>query len=158
MFIAFFRFSIFNFQFALSSALPAINATLNALSGVLLLSAYIAIRNKRITIHRRLMLAACTSSVIFLVCYVTNHYLRHGVVTRFTGVGPIRPIYFTILITHTILAVAIVPMAILSVFNGLKMRVPQHRRIARWTFPLWMYVSVTGVVVYFFLYQWFPSG
>jgi len=103
------------------------------------------------------MLAACTTSLLFLACYVLNHYLRHGVVTRFTGTGWIRPVYFTILISHTILAVVIVPLAILSVRNGLKMRVPQHRRIARWTFPLWMYVSVTGVIVYFFLYHWFPS-
>ena len=78
-------------------------------------------------------------------------------VTRFQGTGAIRPIYFTLLTTHTILAIVIVPLAILSVLNGLRMRVPQHRRVARWTFPLWMYVSVTGVLVYFFLYQWFPS-
>lgn len=142
----------------ISSYLPAINATLNALSGVLLLSAFIAIKRKNIRLHKRLMLTACTTSIIFLICYVTNHYLRHGVVTRFTATGPVRSVYFTILITHTILAVTIVPMAIVTVFNGLKMRVARHRRIARWTFPLWMYVSVTGVVVYFFLYQWFPSG
>lgn len=138
--------------------LATLNAILNATSGVFLLAAYIAIRQKRIAIHRRLMLAACTTSLLFLASYVLNHYLRHGVVTRFAGVGPIRTVYLTILITHTILAVAIVPMAIMSVYNGLKMRVPQHRRIARWTFPLWMYVSVTGVLVYFFLYQWYPSG
>jgi uncharacterized membrane protein YozB (DUF420 family) len=148
-----------NSQFSiLNSALPAINATLNATSGVLLLMAYIAIKRKNIAVHRRLMLAACTTSLVFLVCYVLNHYLRHGVVTRFTGVGLIRPLYLAILTTHTILAVAILPMAIMSVYNGLKMRVVKHRRIARWTFPLWMYVSVTGVLVYFFLYQWFPSG
>jgi putative membrane protein len=138
-------------------ALPAINATLNATSGVLLLIAYILIKQKRIAQHRRFMLAACSTSLAFLCCYVLNHYLRHGVVTRFTGTGAIRPIYFTMLTTHTILAITIVPMAIITVWNGLKMRVPQHRRIARWTFPLWMYVSVTGVLVYFFLYQWFPS-
>ena len=142
----------------LATALPAINATLNATTGVLLLIAYVLIRQKRIAPHRRFMLAACSTSVVFLACYVLNHYLRHGVVTRFTGTGPIRPIYFAILITHTTLAIVIVPMAILSVRNGLRMRVPQHRRIARWTFPLWMYVSVTGVLVYFFLYQWFPSS
>jgi putative membrane protein len=141
----------------LSRVLPAVNASLNALSGVCLLSAFIMIKRRRITAHKRLMLTACSASLLFLVCYVTNHYLRHGVVTRFTGVGIIRPIYFTILISHTILAVTIVPLAILSVRNGLRMRVPQHRRVARWTFPLWMYVSVTGVLVYFFLYQWFPS-
>ena len=142
----------------LKTHLPAINATLNGLSGVVLLMAFRAIRRKNIRLHKRLMLTACGTSILFLICYVTNHYLRHGVVTHFTGKGPIRPIYFTILITHTILAITIVPMAIVTVFNGLKMRVPRHRRIARWTFPIWMYVSVTGVVVYFFLYQWFPSG
>ena len=142
----------------LAEVLPAINATLNATSGVLLLIAYILIKRKRIAQHRRFMLAACSTSLLFLCGYVLNHYLRHGVVTHFTGTGPIRPFYFTLLTTHTILAITIVPMAIITVWNGLKMRVPQHRRIARWTFPLWMYVSVTGVLVYFFLYQWFPSS
>ncbi len=142
---------------SLVEVLPAINATLNATSGVLLLIAYVLIKGKRIAQHRRFMLAACFTSIAFLCCYVLNHYLRHGVVTHFKGTGAIRPIYFTLLTTHTVLAMVIVPMAILSVWNGLKMRVPQHRRIARWTFPLWMYVSVTGVLVYFFLYQWFPS-
>ncbi len=142
---------------SLVEVLPAINATLNATSGVLLLIAYVLIKRKRIAQHRRFMLAACFTSIAFLCCYVLNHYLRHGVVTPFKGTGAIRPIYFTLLTTHTVLAIVIVPMAILSVWNGLKMRVPQHRRIARWTFPLWMYVSVTGVLVYFFLYQWFPS-
>jgi putative membrane protein len=141
----------------LAQALPAINATLNAASGVLLLTAYILIRQKRIAQHRRFMLAACSTSLLFLCCYVLNHYLRHGVVTHFKGTGAIRPIYFTLLTTHTFLAIVILPMAIITVWNGLNMRVPQHRRIARWTFPLWMYVSVTGVLVYFFLYQWFPS-
>jgi uncharacterized membrane protein YozB (DUF420 family) len=142
----------------LAAVLPEINATLNATSGVLLLIAYVLIKRKRIAQHRRFMLAACFTSLLFLCCYVLNHYLRHGVVTHFTGTGPIRPIYFTLLTTHTILAITIVPMAIVTVWNGLKMRVLQHRRIARWTFPLWMYVSVTGVLVYFFLYQWFPSS
>jgi uncharacterized membrane protein YozB (DUF420 family) len=150
-------FSIFNFQFSISHNLPAVNATLNASSGVLLLIAYWHIRHKRIPQHKRFMLAACVTSTIFLCCYVLNHYLRRGVVTHFTGTGWIRPVYFTILISHTILAVTIVPMAIISVRYGLKMRVAQHRRIAKWTFPLWLYVSVTGVIVYFFLYHWFPS-
>ena len=136
---------------------PPLNATLNALSGVLLLIAFIHIKNKRIDLHRRFMLAACTTSVLFLVCYVTYHTLRGGVVTKFTGTGGWRTLYFAILGSHTVLAVVILPLAILSVWNGLKMRVPQHRRVARWTFPLWMYVSVTGVLVYFFLYHWFPS-
>jgi len=137
---------------------PPLNASLNALSGILLAIAYWFIRRKKIAQHRRFMLAACGTSLLFLVCYVTYHSLRGGVVTRFAGTGFWRTTYLTILTTHTILAVTIVPMAILSVWNGLKMRVPQHRRIARWTFPLWMYVSVTGVLVYFFLYHWFPSA
>ena len=137
---------------------PAINASLNALSGVFLLTAFVFIKRKEIAKHRRFMLAACTTSVLFLVSYVTYHYLKGGVVTKFAGTGGWRTLYLTILTSHTILAVVIVPLAILSVFNGLKMRVPQHRRVARWTFPLWMYVSVTGVLVYFFLYHWFPSA
>jgi putative membrane protein len=137
--------------------LPAVNASLNATTAVLLVIAYVFIRKKRIALHRRFMLAACGTAMLFLTLYVTNHYLRHGLVTRFTASGPIRPIYFFILISHTILAIVIVPMVIITVINGLRMRVPQHRRVARWTFPLWMYVSITGVLVYFFLYHWFPS-
>jgi len=137
--------------------LPLLNAILNASAGVLLLIAYVFIRRRNIAMHRRFMLAACSASLLFLAGYVTNHYLRHGVVTRFTGTGWVRPVYFTILITHTILAVVIVPLVIVTLRNGLKMRVARHRAIARWTFPLWMYVSVTGVVVYLFLYRWYPS-
>lgn len=136
---------------------PAFNATLNALSGVLLVIAYVHIRAKRIQLHRRFMLAACTTSVLFLISYVTYHTLRGGVVTKFAGTGVWRTVYLTILTSHTILAVVIVPLAIVSVRNGLKMRVERHRRVARVTFPLWIYVSVTGVLVYFFLYHWFPS-
>lgn len=141
----------------IQQSLPVINATLNGLSGVLLVIAFVLIKQKRIQAHKRFMLAACTTSIVFLVGYVTNHYLRHGVVTRFTGVGWIRTFYLTMLTTHTILAITIVPLAIITVLNGLRMRVPQHRRIAKWTFPLWVYVSVTGVLVYFFLYQWYPT-
>ena len=140
-----------------SRALPAINAVLNASSGILITIAYVLIRRKNIRLHRRFMLAACFTSLFFLIGYVTNHYLRHGVVTRFTATGWVRPLYFTILITHTILAVVIVPLVLVTLRNGLKMRVARHRAIARWTFPLWLYVSITGVVVYLFLYQWFPS-
>jgi len=136
---------------------PPLNASLNALSGVFLLIAFRYIKARNIPMHRRFMLAACTSSVLFLICYVTYHSLRGGVVTRFAGTGGWKTLYLSILTSHTILAVTILPLAILSVRNGLKMRVPQHRRVARWTFPLWMYVSVTGVLVYFFLYHWFPS-
>lgn len=137
---------------------PILNASLNGLSGVLLLAAYIMIRQKRITAHKRLMLTACGTSVLFLICYLTHHWIRQGVVTRFSGTGGWRTFYLTMLTSHTILAVTIVPLAILSVMYGLRNRIPQHRRIAKWTFPLWMYVSVTGVLVYFFLYQWFPAA
>jgi putative membrane protein len=137
---------------------PPLNASLNALSGILLLTGYAFIRRKQIATHRRFMLAACTSSILFLICYVTYHTIRGGVVTKFAGVGGWKTLYLAILTSHTILAVTIVPLAIITVLNGLKMRVPQHRRVARWTFPLWMYVSVTGVLVYFFLYHWFPSA
>jgi uncharacterized membrane protein YozB (DUF420 family) len=140
----------------LVNILPALNASLNATSGICLLIGYVFMRQKKIAQHRRFMLAACFASLTFLVFYILNHYLRHGMVTRFTATGWVRPLYFSILISHTILAVTIVPLAIISVRNGLKMRVAQHRRVARWTFPLWMYVSVTGVLVYFFLYHWFP--
>ncbi|MFL6245562.1 MAG: DUF420 domain-containing protein [Thermoanaerobaculia bacterium] len=136
---------------------PPLNASLNALSGIFLLIGYSLIRRRKIQQHKRFMLAACTSSVLFLICYVTYHSIRGGVVTKFAGTGFWRTFYLTMLASHTILAVVILPLAILSVYNGLKMRVPQHRRVARWTFPLWMYVSVTGVLVYFFLYHWFPS-
>jgi uncharacterized membrane protein YozB (DUF420 family) len=140
------------------SFFPPLNATLNALSGVFLLIGFVLIKQKRIQLHKRFMLAACATSVLFLVSYITYHSLRGGVVTRFGETGTIRTIYLAILVSHTILAVVILPLAILSVVNGLKMRVERHRRVARWTFPLWMYVSVTGVLVYFFLYQWFPSS
>lgn len=134
---------------------PALNASLNALSGIFLLIAFILIRRKRIQAHKRFMLAACTSSLLFLISYLSYHSVAGT--TRFAGLGWSRPVYFTLLLTHTVLAVVIVPLAVISVFNGLKMRVATHRRFAKVTFPLWMYVSVTGVLVYFFLYQWFPS-
>ena len=141
----------------LSHLLPAINATLNACSGVLITIAYVFIRRHNIAMHRRFMLAACFTSLFFFAGYITNHILRHGVVTRFTATGWVRPLYFAILVTHTFLAVVIVPLVIVTLRNGLKMRVARHRFIARWTFPLWLYVSITGVVVYIFLYQWYPS-
>src|SRR5688572_7330472 len=136
---------------------PPLNASLNALSGIFLLTGYFLIRQKKIQQHKRFMLAACMSSVLFLICYVTYHTIRGGVVTKFAGTGGWRTLYLSILTSHTILAVVILPLAILSVYNGLKMRVAQHRRVAKWTFPLWLYVSVTGVLVYFFLYHWFPG-
>ena len=141
----------------LVSVFPAVNASLNALAGVFLLIAYVLIRRRRIEAHRRFMLAACAASLLFLVSYVTYHTLRGGVVTKFAGTGAMRTLYLTILTSHTILAVVILPLVVITLRNGLKMRLPEHRRIARWTFPLWIYVSITGVLVYFFLYHWFPS-
>ena len=134
----------------------ALNAFLNGTSGVLLAFGYAAIRRGKIAVHKAFMISAFVVSSVFLVSYLIYHY-RVGHVA-FQGQGWVRPFYFVLLISHTILAITIVPMAIVSVRNGLKMRVAQHRRIARWTFPLWMYVSVTGVLVYFFLYQWYPPA
>jgi uncharacterized membrane protein YozB (DUF420 family) len=131
--------------------LPAVNATLNAISGVLLLVAYALIRARRIEQHRAVMLAAFATSSLFLVSYIIYHAQVGSV--RFTRQGFVRPLYFTILITHVTLAAAVLPLAIVTLSRGLKARYPQHRRIARWTLPIWLYVSVTGVLVYVLLYQ-----
>jgi len=131
--------------------LPAVNASLNAISGVLLVVAYALIRQRKIEQHRKVMLAAFATSALFLVCYVVYHAQVGSV--RFTRHGFVRPLYFTILITHVTLAALVLPMAIVTLSRGLKARYPQHRRIARWTFPIWLYVSVTGVLVYILLYQ-----
>jgi uncharacterized membrane protein YozB (DUF420 family) len=131
--------------------LPAVNATLNAISGVLLVIAYALIRQRRIEQHRKVMIAAFVTSSLFLICYVVYHAQVGSV--RFTRQGFVRPLYFTILITHVVLAASVLPLAIVTLSRGLKARYPQHRRIARWTFPIWLYVSVTGVLVYVLLYQ-----
>ena len=134
-----------------ASSLAPIDATLNAVAGVLLLGGFFFIRRRNVAGHRACMIAAFAVSVIFLGCYLTYHY-RVGDV-RFAGQGWIRPVYFTMLITHVILAVAIVPLAIVTLNRALSARFDAHRRIARWTWPLWMYVSVTGVLVYLFVYK-----
>ena len=131
--------------------LPAVNASLNALSGILLLCGYVLIRLRRIEQHRTCMIAAFAASSLFLICYVVYHAQVGSV--RFTRQGFVRPLYFGILITHVTLAATVVPLALVTLSRGLKARYPQHRRIARWTFPVWMYVSVTGVLVYVLLYQ-----
>ena len=131
--------------------LPAVNASLNALSGVLLLCGYIMIRTRRIAQHRACMIAAFIASSVFLICYVVYHAQVGSV--RFTRAGFVRPLYYAILLTHVTLAATVPPLAIVTLSRGLKARYPQHRRIARWTFPIWMYVSVTGVLVYVLLYQ-----
>lgn len=131
--------------------LPAVNASLNAISGVLLIAGYFLMRARKIEHHRRFMIAAFATSSLFLVFYVVYHAQVGSV--RFTRQGFVRPLYFTILITHVTLAATVVPLAILTLTRGLNARYPQHRRIARWTFPVWLYVSVTGVLVYILLYQ-----
>jgi uncharacterized membrane protein YozB (DUF420 family) len=131
--------------------LPAINASLNALSTVFLASGYALVRTRRIAQHRACMLAALTTSALFLVCYIVYHAQVGSV--RFTRQGVVRPIYFTILITRVTLAATVLPLALITATRGLKGRFPQHVRIARWTFPIWLYVSITGVLVYVLLYQ-----
>jgi len=131
--------------------LPALNASLNALSGLLLLIGYVFIRKGRIQQHRLCMISAFVTSSLFLICYIVYHAQVGSV--RFTRVGFVRPLYFTILITHVTLAATVPPLAIVTLSRGLKGRVVQHRAIARWTWPIWMYVSVTGVLVYTLLYQ-----
>jgi putative membrane protein len=133
------------------SDLPAVNASLNALAGVLLLIGYVLIRNRRIEQHRKVMIAAFAASALFLVFYVIYHAQVGSV--PFARQGFVRPLYFTILVTHVTLAATVPPLAIITLSRGLKARYSQHRRIARWTFPIWMYVSVTGVLVYVLLYQ-----
>ena len=131
--------------------LPAVNATLNGLSGILLIVGYAAIRAGRINWHRRCMIAAFVTSAIFLVCYVIYHAQVGSV--RFTRQGFVRPLYFSILITHVTLAATVVPLAVMTLRRGLRAQYPRHRAIARWTLPVWLYVSVTGVLVYVLLYQ-----
>lgn len=133
--------------------LPALNATLNGVAAVLLVIGYALVRQRRFEPHRRVMLAAFSTSVLFLISYVTYHA---NVGSRpFPGQGPIRVVYFAILITHIILAAAIVPLAIITLSHGLGRRYDRHRRIARWTLPIWLYVSITGVAVYLMLYRMF---
>ncbi len=133
------------------SDLPALNASLNGLAGCLLAAGYVFIRRKRIAAHRACMVSASIASTLFLVSYVVYH--AHVGSRPFPGQGAVRLLYFTILITHVTLAAAIVPMALITLKRGLKLDVIRHRRIARWTWPIWMYVSVTGVVIYLMLYR-----
>jgi uncharacterized membrane protein YozB (DUF420 family) len=131
--------------------LPTLNAALNATSAVLLVAGYVLIRAGRRQAHRRAMLAAVTCSALFLVSYLIYHAQVGSV--RFQGQGWIRTVYFAILLTHTVLAAAIVPLVLVTLARGLQGRFDRHRRIARVTFPLWAYVSVTGVVIYVMLYR-----
>lgn len=131
--------------------LPALNAVLNALSAGLLAYGYARIRRGDIAGHRRAMISALVSSAVFLTSYLVYH--AHVGSVRFQGVGTIRVAYFTILLTHTVLAVVIVPLILMTLVRALRGRFEAHRRLARWTLPLWAYVSVTGVVIYWMLYR-----
>lgn len=137
------------------SYLPHINACLNGTSAILLLSGYSFIRSGNVAAHRACQVSALIVSLLFLASYLTYHY-SHGT-TRFQGTGIARPIYFTILTTHTILAIVIVPLVALTFYRAVRNDFGRHRRIARVTLPLWLYVSITGVIVYLMLYQIYPS-
>ncbi len=131
--------------------LPLVNATLNATAAVLLVWGYILIRSKRVAAHRLVMLAAFATSSVFLTCYLIYHFNVGHV--PYPGTGAIRTVYLTILATHTALAAAVPPLAIITLSRGLRARFDKHRKIARWALPVWLYVSVTGVIVYWMLYQ-----
>jgi putative membrane protein len=130
---------------------PSLDAALNALSAVLLALGYFFIRRKKILAHKISMLSAFASSTVFLVCYLWYH-VHHGV-THFTGQGAVRGFYFALLGSHTVLAAAIVPLVLVTLYRALRQRFDLHKRVARWTLPLWFYVSVTGVLVYWMLYH-----
>jgi uncharacterized membrane protein YozB (DUF420 family) len=131
--------------------LPAVNATLNGLAAIFLVAGYVSIRRGRWDLHKRCMLGALATSTVFLITYVIYH-LNAGS-RPFPGQGPIRIVYFAILISHVVLAASIVPLALTTAARGLRSQYGRHVRIARWTLPLWLYVSVTGVVIYLMLYQ-----
>jgi uncharacterized membrane protein YozB (DUF420 family) len=130
---------------------PALNASLNATTAVLLALGYASIRARRISWHRACMIAAFSTSIVFLGCYLWYH--AHIGSKHFPGQGWVRTVYFTILLTHTVLAASVPPLAFVTLRRGLKNRHPAHERLARWTLPIWLYVSVTGVVVYLMLYH-----
>lgn len=136
--------------------LPHLNAVLNSLSACFLVAGFLFIRRGQIRAHRAMMTGALISSTLFLVSYLTYHFVFHGL-TRFTEQGIVRALYLIILLTHTVLAVIILPFILVTVTRALRGDFTRHRRVARWTFPMWLYVSVTGVIVYLMLYQIYPS-
>jgi uncharacterized membrane protein YozB (DUF420 family) len=140
-----------------ASILPPINATLNGIATVLLTLGFIFIKSGNRRAHAACMLTAFGVSVVFLVSYVAHKILVHGVHTPFGGEGAVRTFYYVMLFTHIVLAIAIVPMVLVTMSRALKERFDAHKAVARWTWPVWMYVSVTGVLVYLFLYVWFPK-
>jgi len=137
------------------SYFPAVDAMLNAASAIFLAMGFFFVRQKNIRAHKTCMLSAFATSMIFLVCYLTYHSF-HGT-TRFPGLGAVRRFYFVLLGSHTVLAALIVPLALATLYRAWRKRFPQHKRIARWTLPLWLYVSVTGVLVYAMLYHLYPN-
>jgi uncharacterized membrane protein YozB (DUF420 family) len=138
--------------------LPLLNATLNSLSATLVIIGFVAIRfMKRVTLHKACMLSAVVVSALFLASYLYYHFVvKHGQPTRFTGTGGAALLYYSILLSHTLLAVAAAPLVLITAFLGLTDRLKAHVRLARWTLPIWLYVSVTGVVVYVMLYHLYP--
>ncbi|MCH7803816.1 MAG: DUF420 domain-containing protein [Acidobacteria bacterium] len=132
--------------------LPTLNAALNGTSAVLLALGYLFIRRKKVNLHKACMVSAFVISTLFLVSYLTYHY--HAGSKPFPGEGWTRPVYFTILISHVLLATATLPLSIVTLARGFRGRFEKHRRIARWALPIWLYVSVTGVIVYLLLYHW----
>lgn len=141
---------------------PHLNATLNSLSAVLLIVGFWNIRKQNRETHRKAMLGAAIVSAVFLVFYLTHHAIRTYMFglgpTKFTGEGIARPIYFTILTSHTFLAALVAPFVLLTLYRGLKGQFDKHKRVARLVFPVWLYVSITGVVVYLMLYHFFPAS
>jgi putative membrane protein len=141
--------------------LPPVNACLNGISAICLSCGYYFIRRRNVPAHRRCMIGAFAASTLFLACYLTYHgylaYYLHKGPTVFREPAGFRPVYLAILFTHTVLAVVIVPLVFMTLNRALRARFELHRKIARWTWPLWMYVSVTGVVIYLLLYQIFPQ-
>ena len=133
------------------SELPTLNALLNGLSAMFLISGYLLIRRRKISYHRICMSAAFTTSILFLVSYLYYHY-HHGA-TRFAGTGAVRTLYFSILISHTILAAFVPILATATIYRAVRGTFEKHRKIARWTLPIWLYVSMTGVIIYAMLYM-----
>ena len=138
--------------------IPTLNATLNGIATVLITIGYLLIRRGRIAEHRKVMTAAMAVSALFLVGYITHKILIRGVHTPFGGEGIIRTVYYTMLISHIILAISIAYLVPHTFFLAIRGHIDRHQAWARWTFPIWWYVSVTGVLVYFFLYQWWPAA
>lgn len=136
--------------------MPAINAALNATSTVLLTAGYLFIRRRRVTAHKACMLSAFVASMLFLACYLVYHF-RAGHV-KFQGEGVVRSVYLAVLLSHVLLAIAVPPLSITTLAFAFRDRIDRHRRLARWTLPIWLYVSVTGVLVYWMLYKLYPTG